>query len=64
LILSLDELSEIPNNPHRIKKVLFENKEFVNKLGTIVKNDYNTFREDFGLTDAISSEYDFLLEFE
>lgn len=64
VILSMDELSEIPNNPHSITKALYGNKDLVNKLSTIVKKDYDNYREDFGLTDAISSEYDFLLEFE
>lgn len=64
VILSMDELSEIPNNPHSVKAALFDNKDLVNQLKSTVTNSYNNYREDFGLTDAISSEYDFLAEFE
>ncbi|SEO30377.1 hypothetical protein [Paenibacillus sp. OV219] len=64
LVLEMEELSAIPNNPHSISKKLFGNKELVKKLYDIVADDYNTYREDFGFMDAISSEYDFLLEFE
>ncbi len=58
----LKGINEIPNNPHALRAELYEDKKFRNSLKDVVEDTYNTYREDFGLVDAYSEEYDFLNE--
>lgn len=59
-----DAMPEIPNNPHSIKKELYNDRQFVDKLRKTMIKTYNEYKEEFGLTTAITAEYEQLREFE
>lgn len=60
IVHPMEGMSRIPNNPHSIRKDLASNTQFVSNLREVVRNSYETYREDFGLVDAITQEYGFL----
>lgn len=64
IVLDMNELNPIPNNPHSIKSELYSNKVFVNKLYDSVKKVYSKNKEDYDLTEANNKEYEMLVEFE
>lgn len=64
ICLPMNEISEIPNNPHSLKLELYNNKDFTQKLYDCVKSIYSENKEDYDITTAESKEYESLNDFE
>lgn len=64
IILDMNELAPIPNNPHSIKSELSSNQGLVDKLYESVKKIYSNNKEGYDITNANNEEYEMLAEIE
>ena len=60
IVLDMNELAPIPNNPHSVKSELANNTDFVNKLYNCVKKVYRENKEGYDITSATNEEYEML----
>jgi ABC-type phosphate/phosphonate transport system substrate-binding protein len=62
LALTFKGAKPIPNNPHAVKENIFKDREMVKALFDCVKQIYQTNKENYDIVDAVSKEYEFLLD--